>query len=331
MDRLISGVKELLRNCYKWLQVTGPLGPLERVEPKETRFVSVQLVTLGGLDVADLTLPASAQVAALRHRVAHDLGIPPENQRLILGSNVLDDLHRALGDFGESLLITVLRRQRQQALSAGSKDGLGLWDLEGREFSTSLARGLDQVHCIDVCWRQLLCLAGQSCRLVLWDLARDQRLGCYEHGPSLLSHSVEWSNMEVLSCCHAGEIHLWNLKTFETMKALSTKVAVRCMVVDWLSRRVVTCGERMSLWTVDALSKVRDFDLGAVGEVSAVALQWPRCVSADSGPFRAKAASPSAAASRHWCCAWPLAGRRSAWCRAQQMARCGSSAWPPGR
>jgi len=34
--------------------------------------------------------------------------------------------------------------------------------------------------------------------------------------------------------------------------------------------------------------------------------------------------------SRHRCCAWPLAGRRSAWCRAQQMARCGSSAWPPG-
>ena len=32
---------------------------------------------------------------------------------------------------------------------------------------------------------------------MLWDLARDQRLGCYEkHGLSLLSHSVEWSNME---------------------------------------------------------------------------------------------------------------------------------------
>eukprot|EP00434_Breviolum_minutum_P042362 symbB.v1.2.037702.t1/scaffold5640.1/size25837/2 len=276
---MLRSVQAFLEHCFKWLFSQGSLDTARDLVD-EGRSVSVQLVTLGSIQ-ADFILPASTKVFALRHRVAQELGIPAENQRLILGSTVLDlDLDRCLGDLDPSpeLLITVLRRRRQEALSAGSLGGFLLWDLENRDFSSCLCQGLTTVHCMDVDWHQVQCLAGQSCQLQLWHLGHDRCLGTYDrHLHVVVSVSVQWEQLKVLSCCKASELHFWNLSTFDPIAIVQVQVSARCMVVDWSAGKVLTSGgQSCTLWTVDAtLSKVQEM---ATGDVAAVSLQWPRSV-----------------------------------------------------
>ncbi|CAK9017910.1 Hypothetical protein SCF082_LOCUS13862 [Durusdinium trenchii] len=302
--------------CFEWLQALRgpkPLPPLnaheEQVAALETQL-QVQLVTLGSI-AAEFTVPASMKVSGLHHRVAQELGLPTENQRLILGSTVLEDTESSITEFGETerLVITVLRRRRQQALTAGSSAGFLLWDLESRDFSTALGKGLEPVQCLDVSWGQLRCLAGQSCQLVLWDLGRDQEVDRYEQ-QGVWGLAVDWSAMKVLSA--SLELHLWDLKNFMPLNVVKYFAPdARCIAVDWRSGRAITCGECMTLWALDnTVSKVKDLKIGI--KPCALAVNWPRCVVAGNGlqlwsietgtslPFRAQSEAPVLCVAAAW-------------------------------
>ncbi|CAJ1429622.1 unnamed protein product [Effrenium voratum] len=240
--------------------------------------MGVQLVTLSS-NLAEFSMPASTQVWGLRLRVAKEVGLPLESQRLVLGDKVLDASSQVLGDFGSELVVTVLRRPRLQALSA-TASSLLLWDLESRSFSSRLGEGLEPASCVDMSEQRAL--SSHGAHIMSWDLGRQRCTGTFSHCSQVTCFTVHWANAKVLSGTRDGQLFLWDLLSLEALSSAFAEAPLRCLAADWSARKAVSCGSKLSLWSLDNLSKVQDFDTGVPDPV-ALFLDWPRCVVAGQG------------------------------------------------
>eukprot|EP00928_Gymnodinium_smaydae_P089162 TRINITY_DN73162_c0_g1_i1.p1 TRINITY_DN73162_c0_g1~~TRINITY_DN73162_c0_g1_i1.p1 ORF type:complete len:472 (+),score=61.02 TRINITY_DN73162_c0_g1_i1:136-1551(+) len=251
-------------------------------KPRESPKVQIEVATIGSGVIGQLEVPEDACIALVKEMIDQRLGIPAEEQRLALGSDVLADERTVLDlasttsapvldepaaetdeqriqtpvsdtsdKAGAALRLALVRVPRRLALSGGSDKTLRLWDLERQELVRVLRGHTGAVHCLSADWAGHRALSGSGDRsLRLWDLRTGKGTVLGSHMKGILCLDADWVSKRALTGSCDRSLILWDLEAHRSLLHLKGHDGwVSCVTVDWHTNRALSGStDGLKLW-----------------------------------------------------------------------------------
>jgi len=171
-------------------------------------------MSVGGNLIARLHLAEATLVSTVKRMIESAAGIPSSEQRLLIGSQVLSEgtcLSAAGCRSGQPVMMTMVRQRSRWALSGDSGGTICLWDIE-----------------VGLCLQQFASVDAAPIRAIAPDWAASVAL-----------------------CASNHTMTLWDLTRGSCLREIRAESKIRCLTMDWPSRRALAGSSDRSLRLYD--------------------------------------------------------------------------------
>jgi len=173
--------------------------------------ISLDIISLSGVQLASMTLPASAHVREVKQRLVQATGLPPLRQQLVYEDRVLDTAE-PLSTLGPKKIARLTFVARKRLLLTASEDHVArLWCAESGDCLRSFMGHKETVNMAVLSPDGLSVLtASEDCVGMLWKTESGELTRCFlGHDAALVSAAFSHDGLLVVTASENGWVKLW--------------------------------------------------------------------------------------------------------------------------